>query len=367
LAFVVQVACIRLSFSIEPCDFFLMSIDFRCGSIVEFDATQKKYLTCDEKLSVDPSQAGMMVECPACGNHVEVPYADVRPTASSFVAESGQTAASSSSANQNEGTYRLREELIQNIPVREKPATAKPALQTAQFTRGNTCARCGANIQQAATACPACKMLLPADVRRENRTLEPKHKLTGFQLWCSNLIVPESRQAAMFAFATLQLIAGMLVFCFAVFLMFYLGILGMLLTIPLILLVVMYVQVLFSWRQMVNNPLARPTWWLRFSWVLLLYFNRLFSWSNPFEPGRVFQLLDKRHAALVSDHDLHDMEGIEKAQILDLENQPISDQGLLYLHKRHRLRYIVLRKTHVTDEGVFHLQQALPKTWIWHW
>ena len=67
-----------------------------------------------------------------------------------------------------------------------------------------------------------------------------------------------------------------------------------------------------------------------------------------------------------SDRDLLDLEKLNVCEVLDAEGTDLTDNSLAAMHGLKHLRCLVIRKTHVTHDAVFRLQQSLPKCWIWY-
>lgn len=98
-------------------------------------------------------------------------------------------------------------------------------------------------------------------------------------------------------------------------------------------------------------------------WNLVLPIFRTMDWS--FSAFTTPKVLTVRQADF-SGMDLHVHEGVCNHNIIDVSGCQITDQELLTLHHSPHLQAIVLTNTAVTHEGVFRLQQAIPKAWIWY-
>lgn len=99
-------------------------------------------------------------------------------------------------------------------------------------------------------------------------------------------------------------------------------------------------------------------------WLLALHVQRAIGWRKaewPFSQVRALVLRDPKF----DDEDVEDLENMDDIQAVDFEGTGISNAGLSYLADCRTLRFIVLRRTKVTSEGVRRLQQALPEAWIW--
>jgi hypothetical protein len=60
------------------------------------------------------------------------------------------------------------------------------------------------------------------------------------------------------------------------------------------------------------------------------------------------------------------VEGCAELQVLDLEGTGITDAGLKLLQHHSHLEFLILRRTQVTEDGVWELQQTIPTTCIWY-
>ena len=98
-------------------------------------------------------------------------------------------------------------------------------------------------------------------------------------------------------------------------------------------------------------------------WASALMTQRLVRWRGlewPFRPVEALVIRD-------SDFGDEDLAELELADLgaLDLEGTKVSNAGLSYLTDLGDLKFLVLRKTDVTIEGVQRVQRTLRDTWIW--
>ena len=63
----------------------------------------------------------------------------------------------------------------------------------------------------------------------------------------------------------------------------------------------------------------------------------------------------------INDDGLKSLAGLEKLQVLSLEDTAISDAGLKHLYGLKQLKELTLRLTKVSAEGITELKAALPK------
>ena len=94
-------------------------------------------------------------------------------------------------------------------------------------------------------------------------------------------------------------------------------------------------------------------------------FCRRVNWQGYDSRNKGRGIINKRGAP-IGDQQIAELENLHRCQVLDLEKTLISDAGLRSFYGLQNLHCLVLRKTNVTAEGVFRLQQANPKLWIWY-
>ena len=100
-------------------------------------------------------------------------------------------------------------------------------------------------------------------------------------------------------------------------------------------------------------------------WSMLLTFQRVIGWRKPdwpFPKARLLMLYDPAF----DDAELGGLERLNDLEAMDLEGTGITDAGLDHLRPLKQLRFLVLRRTKVTNGGVQRLQQDLKKTLIWY-
>lgn len=127
----------------------------------------------------------------------------------------------------------------------------------------------------------------------------------------------------------------------------------------------LYVGLIYKGRQFMRDPNARLAWFQRPFWNLVLTFSRALKWQGydkRLQGRKVITIHDK----MFGNHEIADLPGLKNCQVLDLEGTCITDQALLELYQLNHLRCLVVRKTNVTHEGVFRLQQSHPRLWIWY-
>ena len=98
-------------------------------------------------------------------------------------------------------------------------------------------------------------------------------------------------------------------------------------------------------------------------WLTVLFLGRSLEWKTF---GGTTRIAVTRRDATFRDSDLAELDNLSTLQVLDLAGTAVSDAGLAVLHQHASLEFIVLRKTSVTEEGVWKLQLTIPATCIWH-
>jgi hypothetical protein len=97
-------------------------------------------------------------------------------------------------------------------------------------------------------------------------------------------------------------------------------------------------------------------------WFTVLVLGRSLSW-------RTLGGQDRKHATRrgteFGDAELDSLADLESYVVLDLEGTAITDRGLAPLKNRGTLQFLILRKTQVTPDGVWELQQTIPHVCIW--
>ena len=100
-----------------------------------------------------------------------------------------------------------------------------------------------------------------------------------------------------------------------------------------------------------------------FLWLTVLFFGRSLGWRTF--GGNARLNCDYRKPGF-GDSDLVAIENLPHLQVLDLEGASISDAGLVHLEDHRQLEFLILRKTSVSADGVWRLQQTIPATCIWY-
>ena len=99
-------------------------------------------------------------------------------------------------------------------------------------------------------------------------------------------------------------------------------------------------------------------------WKMFLHVQRGLGWRQskwPFPKAQVYTM----HAHDFEDDELSEIDDPDSLDVMDLEGTRITDVGLAKLEKFKRLKFVVLRRTQVTQAGVTRLQRSLRNAWIW--
>lgn len=109
--------------------------------------------------------------------------------------------------------------------------------------------------------------------------------------------------------------------------------------------------------------LAAVAGWRMDPHSLLLYFLRLRRWRTIW-PTREHKVLDMRDGR-TTDADVASLKESWELEVLDLENTLVTDAAIEHLARIESLRFVVLRRTQVSADGIAQLKQSLPEARIW--
>lgn len=325
-----------------------MDIEFRCTNQLRQDSKGEQPSVCGRLLQADSNHAGLRVRCPQCGQLMVVP-----------------------SVNQDEKKANKRKHEI----VDDGLAGAR-GTQTATVTQKSSvlpgykgfdsrvrCKKCG-SLLQGDGRCPACyyeaPRLRPVDTPIDQIPIQP----AGFQLWFRSIMTGGISPLAISAVSHGMFLMALLITAAAAF------VLGEEdgITWAIVLLTVctfLYIYTYVSTIRLSRVPAAKIPLILRPFWYLILVFARAGNWTQYDSRLKDRIVIDVRGHAF-GDRDLLELDKLPVAQVLDAEGTSLTDSGLALLHGMKNLRCLVVRKTHVTREGVFRLQQAIPRCWIWY-
>ncbi len=356
-----------------------MLIEFRCTNLSEFDADKGRYVECDELIIASDDNVGQLVKCSKCDQMVEVPFHQGGT-------ESARRTAEKARPSSTKRPVRQKMDLEADGPLGQtmaKPAQGEAAdpLIAPIKTSGLFTDDVDNPVEQASPTvhdihrkrCPDCGSLLDDHGKCSLcRYVEPQFKsktaslddigvqLAGFQLWISE-ITSDGVSFAMLAMVGSALLTVAYVLLMVVTIVTGYWSVSMVATG----LFLFYILCVHKAWQLTRNPRARLNFWQRPFWNLLLHLGRMFKWQKYDKQYAGRTIINLRNAPIVDDKVPY-LEDLNKCQVLDLENTLITDKGLLPLYGLTQLQCLVVRRTGVTHEGVFRLQQANPRLWIWY-
>lgn len=339
-----------------------MAIAVRCANIVRFDPQQGKYIHCDHKFAVKDELAGRSVRCPKCGEAVQV--AEAPAAQAEAPAKPVEPAAKPPSPAAEKADYSdvLDDEFRLEDPV-EKPAAALPVesspaakpqapapepevAREAAVEEKAPCPGCGRPLSVQSMICTSCGYHKALQRRVDEFVEEDEGPLTtGFERWLRRQLVAGDDPGAL---RSVMIVVGLLLLAGGACLFLIIG--------HLIWILVAAAGIVAAGAWM--------GWWRLDPWQALLFVNRTIGWRTPAPPFARRQVLDLRDMGL-NDEELANLQNLADFDVIDLEGTPITDQGLHALYDHRNLRYIVLRDTQTSEEGVAGLQRALPKASIW--
>ncbi len=317
-----------------------MEIQFRCNNIAEFDSAKGRYVHCTQMLSAESQHVGLKVRCPKCKQTTTVPNLSMAVVG----ATNGQPAVSAVAA-----------------PTEEAPEP-ESRLEYSRFDRKVRCPKCGSLLDDD-KRCTACRYAMPVVMPRQIPLAKIDVKPAGFQLWIMSImsdgINPRVLEAAAHSLFAMTMVLGVLA---------AIGLGGA--NFPLALAFIgivtgFYALIVIKTKQLARKPAVPVPFYLKPFWNLILILARSMDWQryDSMLDGR--KIIDVRGENF-GDRELLALPDLHVCEVLDAESTDVTDHGLAHMHGLKYLRCLVLRRTHVTPEGVFRLQQAIPKCWIWY-
>lgn len=386
-----------------------MPISVVCQNIINYDSAKGRYRTCDEEMMVEDEMAGSTILCPVCNNVVEIPVKSAEALVQvtdrdeelfgddalfgdgelkladefsqdddelQLYGEELQTIGDDSEEDSQDSFFDVFEESKSSPKKSSNPVVAKQAktgeapnvapatVDYKKFKNTDICHNCGEQLKPEDTMCYVCHKPRKLGYRPTKELAEAKYKYTGFQLWFKERLNPEKGSMMLIILAGGLVYLSVLVLVAAVS-FFSAGPIGLFILIPFLLLPLFIGLATYRWRQLVADPRLQLTGFFKSMWNFLLKFNRKRNWKRMFDNDSNRKVLDLRRERIVN-VDLREREDIAESHVLDLEGQLIDDEGLSYLHGRNNILFLVVKRTRVTPEGVFQLQQTIPRAWIWH-
>lgn len=330
-----------------------MPIQFRCSNIVSYDSETQSYLRCDHELTAPESDVAKFIRCPKCSGKVLVPLAAESPQA--IVARPAPSPTRDAS----------RQAAATAAPPAERsPTSPTPgpisSLPFSTFDARHRCNRCGGNLDEnyRCVVCGHRSILDVADPPLEHFQVQP----AGCQLWLGRMLA-HGIAANHLILASHSLVAIVLIILITA----AVGLGGgaaLFVLAAAAFLAGLYGYIVFEFRRITKRPAARLNWWQQLGWNLVLHQYRSRRW-RPSGKGTKWKVLDLKCTGL-DDQRITSLPDITTYHVIDLEGTSLTDAGLRKLQGLKGLQRLVVRRTNVTQKGVFYLQQRLPQVWIWN-
>lgn len=323
-----------------------MQVQFRCNHPLPPQLRSGDGDRCRQVLEADENHAGLKVRCPRCRQLSVVPSREA-------VAANGAT----EDGNAGHEPPGLTEVLKGRSGNRQSGEVGYH-----QFNRKSRCPRCGALLGPEGH-CTACRYQTPKLLAAKTPLDEIPIQTAGFQLWLQQ-IMSDALGVKVLTLAIHGMVA------FAMFLILIAGVIlgGQLLGVAIAVVSVVgsaYALTTFQTWRMSHVPAAPIPWLARPFWWLILVCARSMDWRRYDSRLRNRIVIDVREEAF-GDRELLALEKLTAAEVLDAQGTTLTDGGLALLHGMKNLRCVVVRKTHVSREAVFRLQQSIPRCWIWY-
>ena len=373
-----------------------MLIEIECTNLTDFDPATGHSHICGHRMMVDSRMIGELVTCPKCDQDVVVDTAKYRTqpepaqkatraqqpsrsqsssrdaskqqTRKSRTSKSGQPKARAAGTQAEKRVRRSANQVVTPAAAIDQQLEMSAAKADAMIagSAGTQCRRCGGATKLG--KCVKCKSVDPRfiNLHRSIETIKPR--LAGSQLWFTKTL------SEGFSIGTLAIGLHCLV-GLATVLMLLLSILGIagkgIGVVPGVILLIMtilcssfYAGLVYKGYQFLRRPNSHVAWFQLPFWNALLVLARMQNWTGYDSRLKDRHVLRVRDSSF-TDFQIAELEGIRKVAVLDLEGTAVTDQGLALLYRLEHLRCLVVRKTNVTPEGIYRLQQTMPQLWIW--
>lgn len=314
-----------------------MDIQFRCTSVSRFDEQKGGYENCNQLLQVSQDNAGLKVRCPRCNQMTVVPAREGRRNGSSV-------------------------DPAEAYSGKETVARVEAGLSYGKFSRRTRCPKCGSLLDEQ-KKCTSCRYQTPTVKVSVMPISQMEVQTAGFQLWFRN-IMSDGVGTQVFE-VVLHSFLLIVVLALVVVAMLIGGSSSIFIIIAACVLAFFYTMVVVQTKRMATVPGVRLPFYMKPFWLLLLYLARAQSWQKYDSRLKDRLVIDMRGQPF-GDRELLDLEKLNVCQVLDIEGTDITDNSLAAMHGLRHLRCLVIRRTHVTFDAVFRLQQSLPKCWIWY-
>ena len=356
-----------------------MLIEFFCTNITEFDAATGRSSTCGHRLVVPEDKIGQQVSCPNCNEEVLVPYESVineKPRKRAAKKRPAKRPAAAAATKKSAGLKKKRsdsglgDEFGLEAPMqRPRSDVMDQAFETAdvnsrQLAGGNEkrCPKCGNLLMSG--KCTDCRYVEPQFESATQRLEDIEVRPAGFQRWFCD-IMTEGVSVGVLGIG-MHLMAGFMTLIMIVFSVLILEMpWSLIVALMTVMCAMLYLGMVYKGYQFMRVPGAKLAWFQKPFWNSALVFARMLNWQGYDSRFKGRGIIDKRGVP-VSDSEIPAIDNLGRCQVLDLEGTLVTDRGLRPLYGLQNLHCLVLRKTGVTDEGVFRLQQANPKLWIWY-
>ncbi len=381
-----------------------MMIEFQCQNLV-FNPALGFGEPCGHRMIVPDSSIGEQVECGQCHQPTEVPFdnyaAKKRPSPERdpslnsnskaprsnpaksnlgpksmppVVSKSSTTTSQQSSGKspRTPATTEAKKDELNLLPPTKRTKADLSALVFGDESPGSKrqlatdnrvrCTKCG-EVTGPQGRCPACGFSPPKFEKATQPLSEIKTGLAGFQLWIVETL-SETIPFRYLEYGSHVAIAFIVTLLSLVALVRMPPIASLGLVSVMVFFAVFYIALIWKGHRLARDPQARLSWYQRPLWNLVLRLARCGNWQSYDQRFQGRKIIDQRGEGITDDH-LSELPGLNLCEVLDLENTLISDRGLRQLYGLQNLHCVVLRKTKVTQDGVFRLQQTHPKLWIW--
>lgn len=362
-----------------------MLIEIQCTNLSDFDAATGRSGVCGHRVMVDSAQVGQMVNCPKCEGSFEV-------VASKYDPPQGRSPqGSASSAGSQAGNTRPKSKKVKAVVAKAAPrktaqkkagpgkrqsgAPAKHDIMDAQFSDeqleskfagdSSRCKKCGSPAPYG--RCSKCRYVEPRFKKMHQRLDEIKVQNSGMMLWLTKSLSDGISVATLKVIGHVCVIVPSVLVLFLTLLLFLNGYTawGIVFLTFAMMVLAFYGGIVYKAYQFTSNPRARIAWFQKPFWNFVLLLARIGKWENydqRLTDRRVIKIKDPEF----TDQELPRVSEIRNVQVLDLENTQVSDKGIAILYRLEHLQCVVLKRTHVSQDAIFRLQQTFPKLWIWY-
>lgn len=377
-----------------------------CGNFSRFDPESGKYLECGEKIIVSADDIGKFVTCSKCQQQVEVPFGfDTAPVrtkdpqprpATKKQKVAGQEIPSAKKkrrrkpAGEPTPTTATRKKKRRPKAAAKQPdgedmklAAVEPRMRATDIMSMNfdntnvestlvedeheRCTKCG-NVSKSGR-CTVCRHVEQSFEKLHQNLDEIKIERVGFQRWFCRTMNDDSTLAILeygahlglgVISAMLLVLGGMSVGGFG-----FGRVQGILMCLFVVTAIIFYIGLVYKGKQFRRDPRAKLAWFQKPIWNGILGVARMMKWQN-YDSSLKGRTIIKVRETTFGDHEISELENLNRCQVLDLQGTKVTDRGLLELYSLKHLQCLVLRNTNVSDEGIFRLQQSFPRLWIWY-